>query len=146
MLRTPLKYYLEHGLVANKVYQIVLFEGYSAFTQFGETRFRMRQKADTDGLKSIIAETAKFCGNVIYGTTITNKEKFIKVKNVTNPLESFRLANSKYVIAVDELADDVCKVQSAKGRLNLDTSIVLGFAILQLAKLHMLEVKLLQDV
>ena len=139
LLTTLLKWYLEHGLIVNKIYQIVQFEGYSAFTHFGETVCQMRRKADTDPSKKIIAETAKLCGNVIYGTTITNKEKFMDVKYVTTPFEASKLANSKHFIAVDELADDVYEVQLAKGRIKLDTPIVLGFAILQLAKLRMLE-------
>ena len=139
ILTTLLQWYLTHGLVVSRIYQVVQFHGHKCFTKFGESVCQMRRAADKDPTKKIIAETAKLCGNVIYGTTITNKENFTDVKYVTDISSAVKLANSKHFISIDELSDDVFEVQLSKERIKLDTPIVVGFAILQLAKLKMLE-------
>ena len=46
------------------------------FEQFDISVVRARCMSDANFSKAIIAETIKLSGNVIYGTTITNKERF----------------------------------------------------------------------
>lgn len=139
ILTTLLKWYLQHGLVVSNVYQVIQFQGKECFSKFGKTICDIRREGDHDPAKKIIAETAKLSGNVIYGTTITDKERFTNVKYMSTSKEASKMVNNKRFISLDELASDVFEVQLAKSKIKLDTPIVLGFAILQLAKLRMLE-------
>ena len=139
VLTSLLKWYLEHGLIVSTIYQVVQFHGYNCFNSFAESVCDTRRQADCDDSKKIIAETAKLCGNVIYGATITDKERFTNVKYVTDISSASKLVNSKHFIDMDELADDVFEIQLSKQRIKLDTPIVIGFSILQLAKLRMLQ-------
>ena len=109
------------------------------FTKFGNAVCNMRRAADVDTSKKILAETAKLCGNIIYGTTITNKERFTNIKYVTDPIVASRYANSRNFISLEELDEDIFEIQLSKRSIKLDTPIVIGFAILQYAKLRMLE-------
>ncbi len=139
VLSSLLRWYLQHNLVVTEIYQVVQFHGHKCFVNFAESVCSMRREADSDVSKKIIAETSKLCGNVIYGATITDKEHFTDVKYLTDISCVAKLVNSKHFISMDELADDVFEVQLAKQRIKLDTPIVIGFSILQLAKLRMLE-------
>lgn len=139
VLSTLLKWYLEKGLVISKIYQIVQFTPFSCFSHFGEAVCDARRAGDIDSSKKLISETAKLSGNVIYGTTITNKERFTDVKYVNTPEKASQLVNSKRFMSAAELADDIYEVQLSKSKINLDTPIIIGFAILQLAKLRMLQ-------
>ena len=139
VLTSLLKWYLQHGLIVSDIYQVIQFRGYNCFTNFAESVCNMRREADSDGSKKIIADTAKLCGNVIYGATITDKERFTNVKYVTDISSASKLANSNNFVSMNELADDLFEVQLTKQRIKLDTPIVIGFSILQLAKLRMLE-------
>ena len=139
VLTTLLHWYLKHGLEITKVYQIVQYQPFKCFYTFGTSVCDLRRQGDLDQSKKIISETAKLSGNVVYGTTITNKERFTEVKYVSDPLKVSSMANSERYLSSEELANDVYEVSLAKSKITLDTPVVIGLTILQLAKLRMLE-------
>jgi len=140
LVLTPLlRWYLSHGLCVSNIYQVVQFKRHKCFVKFGESVCQMRRNADKDSSMKILAETSKLCGNVIYGATITNKERFTDVKFVSNLNAAQKLVGSKHFMSVEELDDELFEIQMSKERIKLDTPIVIGFSILQLAKLRMLE-------
>jgi hypothetical protein len=140
LLLTPLlKWYLEHGLEVTKVYQIVQYNPKKCFETFGKSVCQARRLGDEDSSKAILAETAKLSGNVMYGTTITNKECFTDVKYITDANRACKYANSARFLGLNELSPDLYEVNLAKKSVMLDTPIIIGFCILQYAKLRMLE-------
>lgn len=139
LLSTLLQWYLSRGLVVSQVHQIVQFKATKCFQKFGEGICDTRRSGDSDISKKIIAETAKLTGNVVYGTTITNKERFTDVKFTSSPKKATQFVNNKRFISIDELDEDVFEIQMAKSKIHLNTPVVLGFAILQVAKLRMLQ-------
>lgn len=139
VLSSLLRWYLQHNLIVTEIYQVVQFHGHKCFVNFADSVCSMRREADADISKKIIADTSKLCGNVIYGATITDKERFTDVKYLSDPDSVSRLVNCKRFISMDELDDDIFEIQLSKQRIKLDTPIVIGFSILQLAKLRMLE-------
>ena len=75
LLATPLlQWYLEHGLVVTKIYQVVQYWPEDCFKKFGEEVSQARQDGDADPAQTIIADTMKLLGNSAYGKTITNKD------------------------------------------------------------------------
>ena len=57
LLITPLlKWYLEHGLVVDHVYEIVEYERNACFQHFGESVSEARRAGDTDPNKAIIGK------------------------------------------------------------------------------------------
>ena len=141
LLTTLLQWYLKHGLQITKVYQIVQFKRSKCFMKFGDEVCKSRREGDTDPSKKILSETSKLSGNVIYGVTITNKEKFTNLKFTSSIQKASEYVNSNRFLGIEELADDVFEVQLAKPKINVDTPIPVGFAILQYAKLRMLQFK-----
>lgn len=60
LLATPLlKWYLQHGLVVTKVYQVVEYSPVACFEPFGDAVSDARRSGDCDPTKSIIADTMK---------------------------------------------------------------------------------------
>jgi len=60
LLATPLlKWYLEHGLVVTKIYQVVEYTPETCFESFGEAVSSARRAGDVDPSKAIIADTMK---------------------------------------------------------------------------------------
>ena len=67
LLATPLlRWYLAHGLVVDRVYQIIECEPNPCFRRFGESISAARRAGDEDPDKAIIADTMKLLGNSGY--------------------------------------------------------------------------------
>ena len=61
LLATPLlRWYLAHGLVVDRVYQIIEYEPNSSFRRLGESVSAARRAGDEDHDKAINADTMKF--------------------------------------------------------------------------------------
>ena len=65
------RWYLAHGLVVDRVYQIIEYEPNPCFRRFGESVSTARRAGDEDTDKAIIADTMKLLGNSGYGKTVT---------------------------------------------------------------------------
>ena len=71
LLATPLlRWYLAHGLVVDRVYQIIEYDPNPCFRRFGESVSTARRAGDEDPDKAIIADTMKLLGNSGYGKTV----------------------------------------------------------------------------
>ena len=74
---TPLlKWYLEHGMVVTKIYQVVEFTPHRCFRNVVKEVSDGRSLGDSDPNKAIIADTKNVEGNSGYGGTIMDQEKF----------------------------------------------------------------------
>lgn len=83
LLATPLlKWYLEHGMVVTKIYQVIEFTPRRCFQDFVKEVSDNRRLGDCHPDKAIIADTSKLHGNSAYGGTIMDQEKFQSVKYV----------------------------------------------------------------
>lgn len=70
---------------------------------------------------------------------ITNKEKHRNVTYLDDPIKvSRKILNNRFV-SVDELDKDFYELSMEKKSITLDIPVVLGFTILQHAKLRMLQ-------
>ena len=141
LLTTLLQWYLQHWLRLSKIYQIVQLKRSNCFSKLGDEVCNSRREGHKDPSKKILSETSKLSGNVIYGTTITNKEKFTDLKFTSCPQKASHYVNNKRFLGIEELAEDVFEVQLAKAKIDANTPICIGFAILQYAKLRMLQFK-----
>ena len=75
------------ALEVTKVYQVVQFKAAASFRKFGEIICNTRRDGDSDQSKNILAETEIFTGNVVYGTTITDKEKLCDTKHTCSSIK-----------------------------------------------------------
>ena len=139
LLTTPLlRWYLAHGLVVDRVYQIVEYSPKPCFQHFGESVSTARRNGDVDPDKSIIADTMKLLGNSAYGKTVTNVDRHRDIKYCTEVGTSL-LINNKRFRQLDVVAEDAYEVTSNKARVTYDLPHHIGFFVYQYAKLRMLE-------
>ena len=142
LLATPLlRWYLAHGLVVDRVYQVVDYEPNPCFQRFGESVSTARRNGDSDPDKSIIADTMKLLGNSAYGKTVTNVDRHHDVKYCTE-VGTSALINNKRFRQLDVVTDDAYEITSNKARLTYDLPLHIGFFVYQYAKLRIAPVLL----
>ena len=141
LLTTPLlRWYLAHGLVVDRVYQIVEYSPKPCFQHFGESVSTARRNGDVDPDKSIIADTMKLLGNSAYGKTVTNVDRHRDVKYCTEVGTSLSLlVGNKRFRQLDVVSEDAYEVTSNKARVKYDLPLHIGFFVYQYAKLRMLQ-------
>ena len=139
LLATPLlRWYLAHGLVVDRVYQIVEYSPKPCFQNFGDSVSAARRAGDADPDKSIIADTMKLLGNSAYGKTVTNVDRHRDVKYCTEGGTSLLVGNKRFR-QLDVVTDDAYEVTSSKARVTYDLPLHIGFFVYQYAKLRMLQ-------
>ena len=139
LLATPLlRWYLAHGLVVDRVYQVVSYEPNPCFQRFGESVSAARRAGDADTDRAIIGDTMKLLGNSAYGKTVTNVDRHHDVKYCTE-VGTSSCINNKHFRQLDVVTDDAYEVTSSKARLTYDLPHHIGFFVYQYAKLRMLE-------
>ena len=139
LLATPLlRWYLAHGLVVDRVYQIIEYEPKPCFQNFGDSVSAARRAGDTDPDKAIIADTMKLLGNSAYGKTVTNVDRHRDIKYSTE-VGTSALVNNKRFRQLDVVAEDAYEVTSSKARVTYDLPHHIGFFVYQYAKLRMLQ-------
>ena len=139
LLATPLlRWYLAHGLVVDRVYQIIEYEPKPCFQNFGDSVSAARRAGDADPDKSIIADTMKLLGNSAYGKTVTNVDRHRKVTYCTEVGTSLLVGNKRFR-QLDVVTDDAYEITSSKARVTYDLPHHIGFFVYQYAKLRMLE-------
>ena len=139
LLATPLlRWYLAHGLVVDRVYQIVEYEPKPCFQNFGDSVSAARRAGDADPDKSIIADTMKLLGNSAYGKTVTNVDRHRKVTYCTEVGTSLLVGNKRFR-QLDVVTDDAYEITSSKARVTYDLPHHIGFFVYQYAKLRMLQ-------
>ena len=139
LLATPLlRWYLAHGLVVDRVYQIVEYSPKPCFQHFGESVITARRNGDVDPDKSIIADTMKLLGNSAYGKTVTNIDKHRDVRYSTEVGTSV-LINNKRFRQLDVVTDDAYEIEMNKSVVKYTLPLHIGFFVYQYAKLRILE-------
>lgn len=133
------RWYLKHGMKVTKIYGVYSYKRSSIFRRFGESVSDARREGDSDPDKALLADMAKLIGNSVYGKTITNKERHRDVKYVIGRQQTSNRVKSTRFLSLDELDDDFFEIESRKRTITMDIPVVVGFTILQYAKLRMLQ-------
>ena len=139
LLATPLlRWYLAHGLVVDRVYQVVSYKPNPCFQRFGESVSAARRAGDADTDRAIIGDTMKLLGNSAYGKAVTNVDRHRDVKYCTE-VGTSSCINNKRFRQLDVVTDDAYEVTSSKPCLTYDLPHHIGFFVYQYAKLRMLQ-------
>ena len=139
LLTTPLlQWYLTHGLVVDRVYQIVEYSPKPCFQQFGDSVSAARRAGDADPDKAIIADTMKLLGNSAYGKTVTNVDRHRDIKYSTEVGTSALISNKRFR-QLDVVTADAYEVTSNKSVVKYTLPLHIGFFVYQYAKLRMLQ-------
>ena len=138
LLTTPLlKWYLDHGLVVTKIYEVIEYTPNRCFQTFADNVSNARRAGDIDPSKAIIAETSKLFGNAGYGGTLTNKETHLNISYCDESAVGMAV-NDPHFRKLDVLDDNFYEISKTKKSIKLNLPMQIGFFVYQYAKLHML--------
>ena len=140
LLYTPLiKFYLQQGMEIRKIHQIVEYTPKKCFENFVDEVSNARRDSDKDPNKKILGECMKLIGNSAYGRQLLSKEKFCQTKYVFDEKSICKKINNNFFKDLNEISEDCCEISMLPNKVNMNVCLHIGFSILQLSKLKMLD-------
>ena len=138
-LFTPLLlFYLDWGLVCKNIYRFVEYIPAKRFNKFVQSAVNARQEGDENPNSSVVAETMKLLANSSYGYQIKDRSRHTVTKYL-NDEKTHGAINTELFKHLDHIIDQLYEVELAKAEIEHTEPIIVGFFILQYAKLRMLE-------
>ena len=138
-LITPLLlFYLQLGLVCTKIHRFVEYTPKKCFNSFAQSAVDARRQGDENPNSSVVAETMKLLANSSYGYQIMNRSRHTVTKYLADE-KTHAAINSKLFKKLDHVNNSLYEVELAKAQIEHKEPIIVGFFILQYAKLRMLE-------
>lgn len=134
-----LKWYLQHGLVIERIHHVLEFVPQTPFKEFVREITEKRKEGSRDPNKAVLAQTYKLIGNSSYGSMLIDKMKYAKTSIIRGETNAKKCVNSALFKELNVLGEDLYEVQEGYKSLAMTIPIYLGYQILQLAKLRMLE-------
>ena len=133
-----LLFYLKHGLVCKMIHRFVQYTPRKCLNNFVQSAVDARRQGDENPNSSVVAETMKLLGNSSYSYQIMDRSRRTVTKYLND--EKTRSAiNSKMFKRPNQITDQLYEVELVKSEIEHREPIIVGFFILQYAKLRMLE-------
>ena len=138
-LITPLHlFYLDLGLVCKKIYRFVEYIPVKCFNKFVQSAVNARREGDENPNSSVVAETMKLLANSSYGYQIMDRCRHTVTKYLSDE-KTRETINTNFFKRLNHINDQLYEVELAKAEIEHREPIIVGFFILQYAKLRMLE-------
>ena len=97
-----------------------------------------RREGDENPLSGVVAETIKFLGISSYGYKIMDRSRHTITKNL-NDEKNYKAINETKFKRLNTVGKELYEVELLKSTIEHIEPIIVGFLILQYAKLRMLE-------
>ena len=137
-LITPLwLFYLQLCLVCTKIHRFVEYTPKKCYNSFVQSAVDASRQGDENPNSSVVAETTKLLANSSYGYQITDRSRHTVTKYLRD--EKHMALNSKLFKKLDHVNNSLYEVELTKAQIEHREPIIVGFFILQYAKLRMLE-------
>ncbi|XP_053204035.1 uncharacterized protein LOC128388631 [Panonychus citri] len=130
---SALKYYIELGIRVTKVHRTIKFNQSPWLAGYVDFCTINRQNSKTDFEKDFW----KLLVNAIYGKTIEDKRKHVRIDIALKDIEAERMMRKNLVKKFVILDEDKVIFQMKNNSVKMDKPIAVGFSILELAKLKM---------
>ena len=131
--------YLELGLVCKKIYRFVEYTPVKCFKNFVQPAANARREGDENPSSSVVAETMKLIANSSYGYQIKDRSRHTVTKYLSDE-KTHGAINTKLFKRLDHINDQLYEVGLAKAEIEHREPIIVGFFILQYAKIRLLEI------
>ena len=126
------------GLECKKIYRFVEYIPIKCFNKFVNSAVNARREKDENPNSSVVAETMKLLANSSYGYQIMDRDRHTVTKYL-NDEKTHGAINIKFFKCLDHIKDQLYEVELAKAEIEYREPIIVGFFVLQHAKLRMLE-------
>ncbi len=139
MLLTPLvQWYLEKGMIVDKIHTFYSFKPGVCFTEFVDQVVTARRSGDRNPNQKVISELFKLLGNASIGRSLLQKDKH---KNIIigDDKKADKCINDSRYDACDELSKNVFEIAMRKRTTKHNVPLTLGCVVYSLSKLEMLK-------
>ena len=128
-------YYVSKGLRVTKIHRVIRFKERNWMGEYVLKNNQLR----TNALTAFEKDFYKLMNNVVFGKTIENVWKYVNVKLVDNEEKARKLICKPWATYGSHkiFSENLVAVHMPNKVVKLNKPIYLGFAILELAKLHM---------
>ena len=132
-----LKFYVRHGLIDDKVHNIILFRQSRWFEKYINFNTRKRNQAVNDFEKDFY----NLLNNAFYGKTMENVRNRLKIKffKKDNYREIIKQQSKLTVNGIHKSYENCDSYAFKKTEVLMDKPVYLGFTVLELSKLLMYE-------
>ena len=125
------------GLVCKKIYRFVEYTPVKCLNKFVPAAVDAR-RGDENPNCSVVAETMKLLANSSYGYQIMDRSRHTVTKYLSDE-KTYGTINTKLFKRLDYINDQFFEVELAKAEIEHREPVIVGFFVLQYAKLRMLE-------
>ena len=126
------------GLVCKKIYRFVEYTPVKCFNKFVQSAVDARREGDENPNSSVVPESTKLLANSSYGYQNMDRSRHTVTKFL-NDEKRHGAINTKMFKRLDHINDQLYEVELAKAEIEHREPIIVGFFLLQYAKLRMLE-------
>ena len=138
-LITPLLLlYLQLSLVCSKIHRFVEYTPKKCFNSFVQSAMDARRQGDENPNSSVVTETMKLLANTSYGYQIMDRSRHTVPKYLIDEKTQAAI-NIKLFKKLDHVNNSLYEVELTNAQVEYREPIIVGFFILQYAKLRMLE-------
>ncbi|UYV63110.1 hypothetical protein LAZ67_2003164 [Cordylochernes scorpioides] len=127
-----LKFYLSQGLILTKIHKILSFNQSPWLKPYIDFNTDQRKQAKSEFLRRLL-------NNSVYGKTIENLRKRVRVEVVTEPERAAKLMAKPTLDSFHIIEEDLVILKMKKRNLTLNKPVYLGFTILELSELKMFQ-------
>ena len=136
---TPLlKFYLKLGLRCTKIHRFVEYTPQKCFNGFVQSVVDARREGDENPDSSVVAETMKLLGNSSYGYQFMDRSRHTQRLYLSDE-NTHKAINNRLFRRLNNVGRGIYEVELVKSTVEHREPIIVGFFILQYAKLRMLE-------
>ena len=136
---TPLfNFYRKLGLECTRVHRFVEYTPGKCFKGFVKSVVEAQRLGDQNKKSIVVAETMKLLSNSSYGYQIMDRSKHTETKYL-NEKKTNRAINSTFFKQLQYIHESVYEVELVRAEIEHREPKIVGFFILQFAKLRMLE-------
>ena len=129
-----LRFYIEQGLVVTAVHRGIRFNTRYMLRDYIQYNTDQRNAAGNDECKRSFF---KMMNNAVFGKTIEKPEKHIDIRLETDPEAARRHAEKPHCVQFRVFHEELIGVEMRKVKGVINKPFQLGYAILELSKLHM---------
>ena len=126
------------GLVGTKIHRFVEYTPKKCFNSFVQSAVDASRQGDENPNSSVVAETMKLLVNSSFGYQIIDRSRHTVTKYLSDE-QTHATINNKLLKKQDHVNNSLYEVELAKAQIENKEPIIVGFFILQYAKLRMLK-------
>ena len=129
---------MQLGLNCKKIHRFVQYTPRKFFDIFVQSAVDARRQGDENPSSSVVVETMKLLANSSYGYQSMDRTLHTETKYMTDE-KTHSAINSKMLKRLNHITDQLYEVELVKSETECREPIVVGFFILEYAKLRTLE-------